>query len=172
MPRRTNGPSALSCILCWLHGQISLTPLQHLVTMLRTLALTTSTPSTAFFATCGQLLTTSWSWAAMPPASPHSSVMPTLTGPVMLMTASQHLVTSSPWEAAPSAGAPRSSPLSLSELGQDMSSPTTLHVDNQSAIAIAQNPEFHDRMKHIDVYYHYIRQVVNDGTVCLVYTPT
>ncbi len=62
--------------------------------------------------------------------------------------------------------------LLLSELGQDMSSPTTLHVDNQSAIAIAWNPEFHDRTKHIDIHYHYIRQVIDDGTVCLVYTPT
>ncbi len=53
-----------------------------------------------------------------------------------------------------------------------MSSPTTLHVNNQSAIAIAQNPEFHDRMKHIDVHYHYIHQVINNGTVCLIYTPT
>ncbi len=62
--------------------------------------------------------------------------------------------------------------LLLSELRQDMSSPTTLHVDNQSAIAIAWNPEFYDRTKHIDVHYHYICQVVDDGTVCLVYTPT
>ena len=62
--------------------------------------------------------------------------------------------------------------LLLSELGQDMSSPTTLHVDNQSAMAIARNPEFHERTKHIDVRYHYIRQVVDDGTVHLAYTPT
>src|SRR5712692_3909452 len=34
----------------------------------------------------------------------------------------------------------------LGELGQDTNSPTALHIDNQSAIAIARNPEFHDRM--------------------------
>jgi hypothetical protein len=46
--------------------------------------------------------------------------------------------------------------LLLSELGQDMSSPTILHIDNQSAIAITWNPEFHKCMKHINVHYHYI----------------
>jgi hypothetical protein len=60
----------------------------------------------------------------------------------------------------------------LSELGIDTSSPTVLHVDNQSAIAIAKNPEFHDRTKHIDVRYHFLRQVVEDRTVELCYTPT
>jgi hypothetical protein len=60
----------------------------------------------------------------------------------------------------------------LSELGIDTSSPTVLHVDNQSAIAIAKNPEFHDRTKHIDVRYHFLRQVVKDRTVELCYTPT
>jgi hypothetical protein len=44
----------------------------------------------------------------------------------------------------------------LSELGLDTSSPTILHIDNQSTIAIAKNPEFHDRMKHIDVRYHFL----------------
>jgi hypothetical protein len=62
--------------------------------------------------------------------------------------------------------------LLLSELRQDMSLPTTLHVDNQSAMAITRNLEFHECTKHIDVRYHYIWQVVDDRTVCLVYTPT
>jgi hypothetical protein len=60
----------------------------------------------------------------------------------------------------------------LSKLGQDMSSPTVLCIDNQSTITIAWNPEFHDRTKHIDVRYHFLRQVVDDGMVELTYTPT
>ena len=60
----------------------------------------------------------------------------------------------------------------LSELGLDMSSPTALHIDNQSAIAIARNPEFHDRTKHIDVCYHFLRQVVEDKSIELEYIPT
>jgi hypothetical protein len=33
----------------------------------------------------------------------------------------------------------------LSELGVDTSSPTHIFVDNQPAMVIARNPEFHDR---------------------------
>jgi len=39
----------------------------------------------------------------------------------------------------------------LSKLGQGTRYPTTLLIDNQSAIAITKNPEFHDQTKHIDV---------------------
>jgi len=60
----------------------------------------------------------------------------------------------------------------LSELGLNTSSPTILHIDNQSAIAIARNPEFHDRTKHIDVRYHFLRQVVEDKSIELAYIPT
>jgi hypothetical protein len=60
----------------------------------------------------------------------------------------------------------------LTELGLDLTSPTTIHVDNQSAIAIARNPEFHDRTKHIEVRYHFLRQVVDGGEVELEYVPT
>jgi hypothetical protein len=53
-----------------------------------------------------------------------------------------------------------------------MSLPTVLHVNNQSAITIARNPEFHERTKHIDVHYHYIHQVIDDGMLYLEYAPT
>ena len=39
----------------------------------------------------------------------------------------------------------------LSKLGLNINSPTVLYVDNQSTIAIAHNPEFHDHTKHIEV---------------------
>jgi Reverse transcriptase (RNA-dependent DNA polymerase) len=60
----------------------------------------------------------------------------------------------------------------LTELGLDTSSPTPIHVNNQSAIAIARNPEFHDRTKHIKVRYHFLRQVVEKGDIVLKYLPT
>jgi len=60
----------------------------------------------------------------------------------------------------------------LSKLGQGTRYPTTLLIDNQSAIAIAKNPEFHDQTKHIDVQYHFLRQVVNNNVVELDYIPT
>jgi hypothetical protein len=58
----------------------------------------------------------------------------------------------------------------LSELGLDVSSPTVLHIDNQSAITIVKNPEFHDHTKHIDVCYHFLQQVVK--SIQLSYTLT
>jgi hypothetical protein len=60
----------------------------------------------------------------------------------------------------------------LSKLGLDTSSPTVLHIDNQSTIAIAKNPEFHNHTKHIDVCHHFLWQVVKDRIVELHYTPT
>ena len=60
----------------------------------------------------------------------------------------------------------------LSELGQAPDTPTHLHVDNQSAIAIARNPEFHDWTKHIDVRYHFLCQKVDSEEILLTYLPT
>jgi hypothetical protein len=60
----------------------------------------------------------------------------------------------------------------LIELGLDLDSPTVLHVDNQSAIAIARNPEFHDRTKHIEVRHHFLRHKVEGEEIRLEYTPT
>ena len=38
-------------------------------------------------------------------------------------------------------------------------------VDNKSAIALAKNPVFHDRSKHIDTRYHYLRECVENKEV-------
>jgi hypothetical protein len=59
--------------------------------------------------------------------------------------------------------------LLLSELGKDTSLPTILHINNQSTIAIAWNPEFHERTKHINIHYHYIHQVIHRQN-CLPHT--
>ena len=53
----------------------------------------------------------------------------------------------------------------LSELGLNTSSPTVLHIDNQSTIVITKNPEFHDCTKHIDIRHHFLQQVIEDGIV-------
>jgi hypothetical protein len=39
----------------------------------------------------------------------------------------------------------------FSEVGLSDDGPTTLYMDNQSIIAIAKNPQFHDQTKHIKV---------------------
>jgi hypothetical protein len=37
-----------------------------------------------------------------------------------------------------------------------------LYIDNQSAIALSKNPVLHDRTKHIDIKFHYIRQCIEE----------
>ena len=37
-----------------------------------------------------------------------------------------------------------------------------LFCDSQSAIHLSKNSTFHSRSKHIDVRYHWIREVLND----------
>lgn len=46
----------------------------------------------------------------------------------------------------------------LTSLGKTPDSPTPLYTDNQSALRLIKNPEFHCRTKHIDVQYHVIRE--------------
>jgi transposase InsO family protein len=50
--------------------------------------------------------------------------------------------------------------------------PTIIHMDSQSAMAIAKNPQFHDRTKHIDVRYHFLRSKVEEEEIELEYVPT
>ncbi|CAM1304163.1 Uncharacterised protein r2_g1403 [Pycnogonum litorale] len=44
-----------------------------------------------------------------------------------------------------------------------------LNVDNQGAIALAKNPVHHQRSKHIDIRYHFIRDEVERGDISLTY---
>ncbi|KAJ3531725.1 hypothetical protein NM688_g7534 [Phlebia brevispora] len=62
--------------------------------------------------------------------------------------------------------------LLLSELGQLKQEPTTLLIDNQSAIALAKNPVYHGTMKHIAIQHHFIREKFEDRTVSVEYVPT
>ena len=50
--------------------------------------------------------------------------------------------------------------------------PTKIFVDNKSAITLAKNTVFHDRSKHIDTRYHYIRECVANNEVQLEYVKT
>ena len=44
-----------------------------------------------------------------------------------------------------------------------------LYTDNEGALALARNPIFHERTKHIAVKYHYIRKLIEEGIIDLVY---
>ena len=46
---------------------------------------------------------------------------------------------------------------------------TIIHCDNQIYIKIPKNPVFHYRLKHIEMKYHFIRDLVQRGAMKLQY---
>ena len=60
----------------------------------------------------------------------------------------------------------------LTDLGYDQRGPTVLYMNNQSAIRLAFNPEFHKRTKHIAMKYHIIRNRVKNKQIVLKYVST
>ena len=60
----------------------------------------------------------------------------------------------------------------ISELKNPPECPTVILEDNQSAIAMAKNPQFHGRSKHIDIKHHFIRERVSEKEIDLTYCPT
>ena len=57
-------------------------------------------------------------------------------------------------------------------LPTDDDPPTTLYCDNQAALKLAQDDNYHARTKHIDIRYHFIRDVVKRELIELQYCPT
>ncbi|GLU18737.1 hypothetical protein SLE2022_350210 [Rubroshorea leprosula] len=57
----------------------------------------------------------------------------------------------------------------LKELHVTQKGPTEIYVDNKSSIALAKNPQFHERSKHSDTRYHYVCQCVEDKVVQLIF---
>ena len=51
-------------------------------------------------------------------------------------------------------------------------SSTTIYEDNQSAICMSRNRQFHGRSKHIDIKFHYVREQVQAGSVDVQYCNT
>lgn len=50
--------------------------------------------------------------------------------------------------------------------------PMTLYIDNQSAIKLVKNSEFHQRSKHIDIKFHFIREQFEKGVILPQYVNT
>jgi hypothetical protein len=63
----------------------------------------------------------------------------------------------------------------LTKLFEDISSlreTPVIQIDNQGAIKLIRNPEFHSRTKHIDVKYCFIREKVQEGKIDVAYIST
>ena len=60
----------------------------------------------------------------------------------------------------------------LGELTGEEAHPPALMVDNQPAIALAKNPVLHDRSKHIDIKFHFLRDCIDGGQIVIEFVET
>ena len=60
----------------------------------------------------------------------------------------------------------------LEKLGHVQGVCPTIYCDNSSAIRLSRNPVLHGRSKHIDVRFHFLRDLTRDGIVELVHCST
>jgi transposase InsO family protein len=60
----------------------------------------------------------------------------------------------------------------LNEIGFPAESPTTICEDNQGCISISNNNRTDSRTKHIDVKYHFVRDMVKSKEIQLMYIST
>jgi len=57
----------------------------------------------------------------------------------------------------------------LEKLGHTQLGSITMYCDNSSTIKLSKNPVLHGRSKHIDVRFHFLRDLTKDGTLELVH---
>ena len=57
----------------------------------------------------------------------------------------------------------------LEFLHNQQQGPTLIYCDNIFAINLSKNPVLHGRSKHIDVRYHFLRDLCKDGVIDLVF---
>ena len=60
----------------------------------------------------------------------------------------------------------------IEEIGFKQGEGTILFCDNSSTIKLSKNLVLHGRSKHIHVRYHFLRELVNEGTIQLEYCST
>jgi len=47
-----------------------------------------------------------------------------------------------------------------------------INIDNQGALTLERNPQFHACTKHIDIQYHFVPEHVENKSIALIYCPT
>lgn len=60
----------------------------------------------------------------------------------------------------------------LSELGFSEMGKLRILCDNNGARKLAENPIYYNRTKHIDTRHHYLREVINRGSIKIEHIPT
>jgi hypothetical protein len=55
----------------------------------------------------------------------------------------------------------------LNDIQQRQEEPTPIYCENNSTITLSKNHVFHQKRKHIDTRYHFIREFVNKGDIYL-----
>jgi len=57
----------------------------------------------------------------------------------------------------------------MTQIGFNLNIPIKIYVDNISAINLVENLVFHQRSKHIDIRYHFLRDQVGKNMIKLEY---
>jgi hypothetical protein len=99
------------------------------------------------------------------------------SGPISYRARQQKSVTLSTTEAEYIASAEAAKELVwlqrfLVELNVELKHKPELLCDNQSALRLIKNPEFHQRSKHIDIAYHFVRDKYEEGLFVLKFVGT
>ena len=57
----------------------------------------------------------------------------------------------------------------MKEIRMTIELPMKLYCDSKAAISIAHNPIQHERIKHVEINRHFIKEKVENGLVCMTY---
>ena len=168
-------------------GQFSSNPMkEHWTALLRVLRYLKGTPDYGLvFGTQKNLHLQPWtdsSWGDDPndSRSTHGYIFLLAGGPIAWKSQKQHSVALSTAEAEYVGESHCSTMIEwfrglLQELnipGTMPTEPTAMYCDNQAAIGIAERAQFSKKTKHITIRYHYVRELVKNGVVEMVFVPT
>ena len=59
----------------------------------------------------------------------------------------------------------------VTELGLEQES-VTINCDSSSSIQLSKNPKYHERTKHVDAMFHFIRDEIRNGVINVIKIPS